>query len=137
MLEFVPSKRSKNMTVYKCLRCKSGVALPTNYVGKCRKFSDSTWNELIEEVPKAGFIGPRCQNCSVYNPETMNPGLHVVNLRRCPMLDLKYIPTKPEFETWLEKKYGGIRDVDPAEDKKTSMKRLSDMLRNPMRWPSN
>ncbi len=137
LLELVKSKRSKQNAVFRCLRCKTGVALPTNYVGKCRKYSDSTWNELVEEVPKAGFIGPKCLSCELYNPATMAPNLHVVNLKRCPMLDLTHLPTKPEFETWLAERYGtGISDVDPEEGRKDSMKRLDETLRRAIKWPN-
>lgn len=101
------------------------MAIPTAYVGRCKLYSDSTHAELIEEVPNAGLIGPRCQNCKMYDDRIMNPALHVVNLYRCPQLDLVYVPSKSEFENFLAEHYGSVRELDPEEMRKDALKRMS------------
>ena len=123
ILELVSGYRSKSNLVAKCLRCKAGIGIPSQYTGRCKLYSDTTRNELIEESEIAGYIGPKCQGCINYNDATMNPRLHPLTLKRCPQLDTSYRPTRQEFESFFER----FRDVDPQEAKGEARKRLSQL----------
>lgn len=132
ILEFEPKYRSKNNHTYRCKRCKRMSGVPTTLLGKCL-FYEKTHGLTIIEEDGAGLIGPKCQGCVHYKPETMSPLLHVVNVKRCPFLDQKYIPDKQTFERF----FSSFRDVDPEEGRKDGLKRLSDLIRSPPRWPTS
>lgn len=125
ILELVPGYRSKSNLVARCLRCKSGIAIPSQYAGRCKLYSDSTHDELIEESEIAGYIGPKCVGCRWYNDKIMNPRLHPVNLRRCPHLDTSFRPSVAQFQSFFDR----FRDVDELESKQDARKRLSKLPR--------